>query len=149
MLLLLSAWIFAANPYALAAAAAALVSLVVGQRLRADEIRWVFLGSVGMLVIAVAWRLASNLEFTDSHYLDPRIPVWLRRAMSFAHDGGAPAALLAGAWWMARRPADGGLAALGVLAAAGAPCWPRILGPGGPNANTQRSASRSLRSSAA
>lgn len=118
LLLLLSAWIFAANPYALAAAATALVPLVVGQRLRADEIRWVFLGSVGMLVIAVAWRLASNFEFTDSYYLDPRIPVWLRRAMSFAHDGGAPAALLAGAWWMARRPAKGGLAALGVLAAA-------------------------------
>jgi hypothetical protein len=131
LLLLLSGWIFAATPYALAAAATALVPLTVGQRLRADEIRWVFLGSVGMLAIAVAWRLASNLEFTDSYYLDARIPGWLRRAMSFAHDGGAPAVLLASAWWMARRPARRlGLAALGVIAAAGcavlvAPTWAR------------------------
>jgi len=120
LLLLLSGWIFDATPYALAAAAMALVPLAVGQRLRAAEIRWVFLGSIGMLAIAVAWRLASNLEFTESHYLDPNIPEWLRRVMSFAHDGSAPAALFAGAWWLARRPAKRlGLAALGVIAAAG------------------------------
>ncbi len=119
LLLLLSGWIFAANLYALTAAAAALLSLMAGQRLRAGEIRWVLLGSVGMLAIAIAWRLASNLEFTDSHYLDPHIPEWLRRAMSFAHDGTAPAALFAGAWWMVRRASRLGLSALGAIVAAG------------------------------
>jgi hypothetical protein len=104
-LLLLAGWIFGSNPYALSAAAAALASLWGAQRLRCNELRWVHLGAFGLLGIAVLWRLATNLDFTDAHYLDPQLPLWLRRAMSFARDGSAPAALFACIWWLSRQPA--------------------------------------------
>lgn len=103
--LLLAAWIFGSTPYALTATVAALASLAAAQRLRGNEIRWVHLGAFGMLAIAVLWRLASNLEFTESHYLDHHLPGWLRRAMSFTHDGSVPAAVFAAVWWLARRAA--------------------------------------------
>jgi hypothetical protein len=119
-LLLLAAWIFASNPYALAAAAAALMSRGFVHRLKPSEARWVLLGALGMLGLACAWRLASNLEFTDAHYLDPTIPLWVRRAMSFAHDGTAPVGIMALAWWLARsRRGRPGLIVLAALASAG------------------------------
>jgi hypothetical protein len=119
-LLLLAAWIFAANAGALAAAAAAPLALRYLHRLQPNEARWPLLGAGCLLGIALAWRIASNLEFTEAHYLDPAIPLIIRRAMSFARDGSAPVALMALAWWLAqhrrRRPA---LLTLGFLAAAG------------------------------
>lgn len=114
--LLLAAWVFASNPYALAAASAAILSLAWTRRLQHAEARWVWLGALGLLAIAVAWRVASNLEFTDSHYLDPNLPAWLRRSMSFVHDGSAPAALLAVIWWLSGTPR--GLPALALPGAA-------------------------------
>jgi hypothetical protein len=119
-LLLLAAWIFASNPYALAAAVAALMSQGFLHRFKPSEARWVLLGAFGMLGLACAWRLASNLEFTDAHYFDPTIPLWIRRTMSFAHDGAAPVAIIALAWWLARsRRGQPGLMVLAVLASAG------------------------------
>jgi hypothetical protein len=100
-LLLLAAWIFAWNSYALASAAAAVGSLAFMRRCTAREARLLFFGACGMLALAIAWRVASNLEFTDAHYLDLNIPLRIRQAMSFARDGSAPAALLALAWWLA------------------------------------------------
>jgi hypothetical protein len=124
-LLLLAAWIFAANPYALAAAVAALMSQGFLHRLKPGEARWVLLGALGMLGLACAWRLASNLEFTDAHYLEPTIPLWIRRAMSFAHDGTAPVALMALAWGLAlSRRGRPGLIVLAVLAGAG---WAALI----------------------
>jgi hypothetical protein len=124
-LLLLAAWIFAANPYALAAAVAALMSQGFLHRLKPGEARWVLLGALGMLGLACAWRLASNLEFTDAHYLEPTIPLWIRRAMSFAHDGTAPVALMALAWGLAlSRRGRRGLIVLAVLAGAG---WAALI----------------------
>jgi len=73
-----------------------------------------------LLVVAVVWRVASNLEFTDAYYLDSRIPSWMRRAMSFAHDGAAPLTVVLLAWWLARAFSRVGLIVLGVIAAAGA-----------------------------
>jgi hypothetical protein len=101
-LLLLAAWIFASNSYALASAAAAVASLAFLRRCTAREARLLFFGACGMLALAVAWRVASNLEFTDAHYLDSNIPLRVRQAMSFARDGSAPAAIMALAWWLAR-----------------------------------------------
>jgi hypothetical protein len=119
-LLLSAAWIFASNAYALAAAAAALASLAFLHRLKASEARWVFWGACGMLAIALAWRVASNLQFTDAHYLDPNIPLWIRRAMSFSRDGTAPVAVITLAWWLARsRRGHPASIVLGVLAAVG------------------------------
>jgi hypothetical protein len=117
-LLLIAAWIFASNEYALAASGAALASLAFTHRLRAGEARLILFGSLGMLAIAITWRIATNLEFTDSHYLDSSIPWWIRRAMSFTRDGTAPLVAIAAAWWLMHtrggRPA---LVVLTVLAA--------------------------------
>jgi hypothetical protein len=118
-LLLVSAWVFAANAYALFASTAALAALVLLQRLKPGEARWVFLGACGLLVIAVSWRLASNLVFTEAYYLDTNIPLWMRRASSFAHDGAAPIAAVSLAFWLARmRRGRSALILLGGLAGA-------------------------------
>jgi hypothetical protein len=112
--LLCAAWIFAANEFAAVAALAAVGSVALRRRLKPREARLVFGGACALLAIAMVWRIASNLEFTDSHYIDFSIPVWLRRAMSFAHDGGAPMAALLLTSWLAHR--NGGRNALLVLA---------------------------------
>jgi hypothetical protein len=117
-LLLISAWVFGSDAYALFASTAALAALVLLRKLKPSEARWVFLGACGLGVIAVAWRVATNLEFTDAYYLDPNIPLWLRRASSFMHDGTAPIAAVALAFWLARRGRTA-LILVGALAGAG------------------------------
>jgi hypothetical protein len=101
VLLLAATWTFGSNIYAMAAAPAALASIAFTRRLTSSEARLVFWGACGMLTIAIIWREASNLEFTDAHYFNTELPLWLRRAMSFAHDGSAPMAVIALAWWLA------------------------------------------------
>jgi hypothetical protein len=119
-LILVSAWVFASNAYALFASTAALAALVLLQKLKPSEARWVFLGACGLGVIAVAWRLATNLEFTDAYYLDPNIPLWIRRASSFMHDGTVPIAAVSLAFWLARmRRGRTALLLLGGLVGAG------------------------------
>jgi hypothetical protein len=119
VLLLASAWIFGSNAYAMVAALAAVGSLALMRRLSPREARLVFWGACGMLAIALIWRVASNLEFTDAHYLDNDIPLWLRRAMSFAHDGSTPMVVVVLAWWLANEMRRRlGLILLAVLAAA-------------------------------
>ena len=115
-LLLACAWIFSSNVFALVAALAALGSLAWTRRLKAGEARLVFWGACGMLTIAILWRLASNLQFTDAHYLNPSIPLWLRRAMSFARDGSATMALLILTWLLNRTSRRSGLVALALAA---------------------------------
>ena len=127
-LLLAAAWIFSSNVFALVAALAALGSLAWTRRLKAGEARLVFWGACGMLAIAVAWRLASNLQFTDAHYLDLGMGLWLRRAVSFAHDGTAVIALLVLTWLVTRTALRSGLIALGLATMMGAiallpPIW--------------------------
>jgi hypothetical protein len=121
-LLSLAAWIFGAGEYALICALTAMLSLSFG-RLNAREARLVFIGSGAILALAVAWRIASNLEFTDVHYMDDALPIWLRRGTSFVHDGFVPAALLClGAWTVhARRtPIAASIwSVLGIVAIAG------------------------------
>jgi hypothetical protein len=119
-LLLISAWVFATDVYPLFAAIAALAVLGWLRKLKPSEARWVFFGACGVGVIAVTWRVASNLEFTDAHYLDPNIPLWLRRASSFTHDGSIPIAAVSLAFWLARiRRGRAALIVLGGLAVAG------------------------------
>jgi len=119
-LLLISAWVFAADVYALFAAIAALAVLAWLRKLKPSEARWVFWGACGVGVVAVTWRVASNLEFTEAHYLDPNIPLWLRRASSFTHDGTVPIAVASLAFWLARmRRGRAALIVLGGLAGTG------------------------------
>jgi hypothetical protein len=101
-LLLLAAWTFGASGYAFAAALAAPAALAGLHRLKSSEARWVFWGAGAVLILALAYRLASNLEFTEAHYLDESLPLWTRRSMSFVRDGAAPLALLAAVGWLTR-----------------------------------------------
>lgn len=101
VVLLSAAWIFASNEFAVVAALAAVGSLALTRRLTPTGARSIYWGACGLLAIAMAWRLASNLEFTDSHYIELSVPLWLRRATSFAHDGTALGAVLVLAWWVA------------------------------------------------
>jgi hypothetical protein len=114
--LLLAAWLFSSNEFALIAVLALAAAMAFTRRLASSEARLVFWGACGMLALATVWRVASNLEFIDAFYLDPHIPLWMRRTMSFVHDGSLPAAASAMVWWLAC--ARRGQAVLILLAAA-------------------------------
>lgn len=118
-MLLAAAWIFAQGAFGLAVALAAIASLAPLRRLKPSEARWVLWGACGVLALAVAWRLATNLQFTEAYYIDVRIPLWLRRAMSFAHDGGAPLLVIVVAWWLAHTARWTGVTVLAAIAVLG------------------------------
>jgi hypothetical protein len=125
--LLVSTWLFAPSPYALTAAAGAVLAWVGAPRLKPNEARWIDYGAVGFALLAGLWRFGSNLQFTEAHYLSPSLPLWLRDFMSLTHDGSLPIILMLLAAWLARhRPALTrhswaalGLAALGLAGLAG------------------------------
>jgi hypothetical protein len=100
-LLSIAAWIFGVGQFAIIASVVALLPLCFN-RMNSREAKLVFFGSCAVLTLAVAWRIASDLEFTDVHYMDASLPLWLRRTMSFVHDGFAPATLLGVALWGVR-----------------------------------------------
>jgi hypothetical protein len=125
VLLLLAAWIFGVGAFALITCLTALLSLSFA-RLRPRELRLVFWGGCALLTLSLLWRIASNLEFAEVHYMDGSLPLGLRRAMSFAHDGFAPALLIGmAAWIMATRRAAAAswLCTVLAIAAVGA-MWP-------------------------
>ncbi len=103
-LVLTAAWLFASNGFAMTAAALALASLAGSRRLKPGEARLVFWGACALLAVAISWRLASNLQFTEAHHLDSTTPSWLRQVKSFVRDGSAPLGLLLLVSWLARRP---------------------------------------------
>jgi hypothetical protein len=116
--LLAAAWLFGENPYALAAAAAAILALQGLHRLKPAEAGWVSLGAWGLATIAAVWRIATTLEFTEVHYLNADLPLWIRRAMSAARDGALAAALALSAWLGCRPAARAGALTVLPLAAA-------------------------------
>ncbi len=120
-----AAWIFADNGFAVVAALGAVGSIALTHRLTSREARLVFAGACGLLAIAVVWRIASNLEFTDSHHIELSVPQWLRRAMSFAHDGSAPMAALLLTGWLAH--GSRGRIALVLLTTFAAAAWAAVL----------------------
>jgi hypothetical protein len=98
--LLLAAWLFGSNEFALEVLGLlALVSLL-GDRLAPAHVRWVYRGAWLMLAVALTWRVGSNLEFSDAYYLEPGVPLWVRRTMSFVHDGAVPGAIGAVVVWL-------------------------------------------------
>lgn len=118
-LLLVSSWLFGSDTLALEIGLAAVVALLVMHRLRQSQARLLFFGSVGLLVIALVWRIATNLAFTDAHYYDPSIAPWLRDVMSCTRDGTFPVAAATLVWWLTestrRRPATIAVAVLASL----------------------------------
>jgi hypothetical protein len=117
--LLIAAWVFASNGYGLVSACAALFAVAAMNRLKLGEARWIAYGAWALLFIAVVWRVASNLEFTDSLYLEPTIPLWIRRTVSFTRDGCAGLAAIALTWKLAHDPRGrAALMGLGIAAVA-------------------------------
>lgn len=120
MALLAAAWLFGSDEPALLTSAAAVAALAL-ERYAAHrpEPRLFVYGAVGLALIALVNRTASNLLFLDVHYADPQIPLWIREMTSLTCDGSAPVALGLLATWLAdRRRSISALAILGVLAAA-------------------------------
>jgi hypothetical protein len=116
--LLVAAWIFGSGIFALVAAALA-VATPLTKRLRPDEARWVVYGACTLLLVAVSLRIAGNLLFSEVFYLDPRTPLWIRKAASFVHDGAVPVAAILLAVWLASRPRGSwGLIVLAAVSAA-------------------------------
>lgn len=115
-LLLMAAWIFGSNVNGLIAAGAAVFAVAMMNRLRRSEARWIGYGAAGLLFIAILWRVATNLEFTDAMYMEPTLPWWYRKTVSFAHDGCIAMAIVALAGILAHRPGGRGtLVAIGGL----------------------------------
>ena len=98
--LLLAAWLFASNEFALEVLGLLALVSALGGRLAPDHLRWVYRGAWLMLAVALSWRVASNLEFSSAYYLEPGVPLWLRRTMSFVNDGAVPGAIGAAVLWL-------------------------------------------------
>jgi hypothetical protein len=103
-LLLISSWVFNPDVLSLDIALGVLASLAVSRYLRQSHARLVFFGACGLLGLALVWRIASNLSFTDAYYFDPHLPLWMRRSMSFTRDGVVPVAAAVLAWWLPQSP---------------------------------------------
>jgi hypothetical protein len=117
VVLLVAAWLADSAVLALVAAALAIATPLM-TRLRPGEARLVLYGAAALLLIAAALRIAGNLLFAEVFYIDPQIPLWIRRVMSFVHDGTVPLAVVLLAALLASRPR--GMPGLIVLAAVSA-----------------------------
>ena len=119
VLLVLTAWVFDANPLATDVAIGAVLCTILARKLSPSAARLVFYGACGLLVIAVAARLAWNSLLLDSYYYDTALPLWVRKAASFTRDGTIPIAIAVLTVWLASRPrATPALAVLAVMATA-------------------------------
>jgi hypothetical protein len=132
IVLLACSWMFGAQMIAGEIAVAAVIATVLMRHLRQPEARLVFFGACALLALALAWRVASNLVFTDIHYYDPDIPLRIRQLMSFTRDGMVPVALAILACWLAESghgwPAATAIATLAIATSLGlAPdTWRRL-----------------------
>jgi hypothetical protein len=125
VILLLAAWIFGFGAFALITCLTALLSLSF-RRLRPRELQLLFWGSCAVLAVSLIWRIASNLEFAEMHFMEASMPLWLRRSVSFAHDGLATTLVIGIAAWIVstRRAVVGSwICAVLAVAAIGA-MWP-------------------------
>ncbi len=103
-LILAAAWVFGATAQGLPAAMLALAALAFARRLAPAHLRLILWGAATLMLVALAWDVATNLTFTALYYLDPRLPLWMRRLISLTGDGVAPAILGLGFAWLDTRP---------------------------------------------
>jgi hypothetical protein len=115
---LCSALILETDEPAMIACSVAVICQMLSSRFPIRYARLFLFGGLALFALAVSWRVASDLQFTDSHFLNSRSPVWLRQMISFCHDGFIPVVVIAISWWLMQRfnrmPA---LLASGLLAA--------------------------------
>jgi hypothetical protein len=86
-LFLASAWIFGSDTSALLAALIAIVCQVLSPKCTVRQGELFFYGSCGMIIMALTWRVATNLTFAYSVTLDQSLGLPLRHLISFCHDG--------------------------------------------------------------
>jgi len=103
-ILLLAAWLFGANEFALEVVGLLALASALGAHLAPAHSRWVHRGAWLLLAMALSWRVASNFEFSESYYMAQDIPLMVRRTMSFVHDGAVPGAIGAAVVWLASGP---------------------------------------------
>jgi hypothetical protein len=119
-LLLVSAWVFESGELSLIALTFAIACQAFSARIAPQHARLFFYGACGMLAISILWRLASDFEFTESHYIDSNLPAAFKKLMSFCRDGLAPVALIVAAWWWLRFRSRSATIVVGCLSAAAA-----------------------------
>lgn len=85
--LVLAGWLLAGESTAIAVMGLAGLSLLAPAGLPRSVTRLLLGGAAGILLIALAWRIGSTLQFTEAYLLDPRWPLAVRMTMSAAADG--------------------------------------------------------------
>jgi hypothetical protein len=117
--LLSAAWLFGSDQPAMLTSLAAIAILAFDRYSARREFRMALYGAIGVAIIALVNRIASNLLFLDVHYSDPHIPLWIRETASVTSDGSVPVAVGLLAIWLATKERGAvALTILGVLAAA-------------------------------
>jgi hypothetical protein len=71
-------------------------------------------GAIVLALMAVIFRVATNLQFLQLHFMDWRTPLWIRRTACLTAGGSLSIAVILLATWLTRRRS--GAPALGVLA---------------------------------
>jgi hypothetical protein len=95
VLLLLAVWIFGDFDGCLLIAVLTVASLWFMNGRTAGQIRLLWIGSCGIVLLALIWCIASNLELTRVSLLDSRLPYRIRVVMSVVSDGVLWLALIA------------------------------------------------------
>ncbi len=98
-LLLVAAWVFGDYPGAVLVAGLAVASLWITAGRTASQARILRLGAAAVLAIALAWRIASNLEFGEAAFIDSRLPLQVRRLIGAVSDGSLWLALIGLICW--------------------------------------------------
>jgi len=116
--LLVAAWLFGSDEFALITALGALACLSLSRYSSRTEVRWLVYGALALASGALLLRVASSLLFLEVHFADPKIPLWIRESAALAGDGALPVALVILTTWLAQRARGGlpGVALLGALA---------------------------------
>ena len=129
VMLLLAVWVFGDYPGGAWVAVLVVASLWLTPRIAVRELRLVWVGACSVLAIACLWRIASNLEFTESSLLDSRLPQRLRMMMALSSDGTLLLSVLGLIVWVERWPGTQRRAAWVLLGMSGVAAMAALVPP--------------------
>ena len=113
--LLIAAWLFESDATALLTSLLAVASLALTRFADSREVRTMLYGALVLALMALAYRIGTNLLFLNLKFMDWRIPLWIRELTCVAAGGVLPMAVILLATWLAERRY--GAPALAALAA--------------------------------
>ena len=99
--LLAAGWLFESDQQALLTSLAAVASLTLSRVSHRPELRLVLYGAIVLAVLALVYRIAINLEFTNLYFMDWRTPLWMRLGACVASGGSLSVAIILLATWLA------------------------------------------------